>query len=244
MLTYRLLDQFRALFDRVKYEHRKSNQGDKVALCLYEDLFALGESATLIRGIESRTLLVNTRNQRVGVPARRGDGTFGPLVGNRSAVVIANDFAVGRGPVSTVEIGVEVKIVSRSMSKQRDRVEGDLAKQVAQFQTKATNPVCVGIVGINWADRYTSYEGGREYRTDGRSQRHPVQEAAQMEGRLSARLDAKFDELLFLPYRARNEPPFVFEWVNHLETRSVYAAALARIAASYEVRFGAVHSRQ
>ena len=75
--TYRLLDRFRALFERIKYEHRKSTHGDKVAVCLYEDLLALGESATLIRGIKTRKLVVNAQNRRVGVRARRGDGTFG-----------------------------------------------------------------------------------------------------------------------------------------------------------------------
>ena len=212
-----------------------------VAMCLYEDLLSLRESITLIRGIEGRTLVVNAKNQRVGVSARRGDGTFGPLVSGHSAE-LTDGFAVARGKISTVEIGVEVKVLSKSMTKQRDRVDGDLAKQVAAFQTKANNPVCIGVVGINWSDRYTNYEKNREYRSNGHDQPHPVQEAAKAEAWLSARLNAKFDELLFLRYRASNETPFPFEWVDHIETRTLYAAALARIASTYEIRFGSVHS--
>ena len=241
MITYRLLDRFRALFEGVKYEHRKSTHGDKVAVCLYEDLLALRESTTLIRGIETRKLVVNAQNRTVGVRTRRGDGTFGPLVDGREPLEV-KDFSVARGDIATVEIGVEVKIVSTSMHKQRDRVENDLTKQVGQFRTKANNPVCVGIVGINWADRYTSYEGSREYRTDGGKQPHPIQQAESTEAWLRERLDSKLDVLLVLQYRARNEPPHDFEWVDHIDVRLRYAAELARIAGWYETRFGAVHS--
>ena len=240
MLTFRLLDQFRALFDGVKYLSRRSTQGDKIAVCLYEDLLVRRKSVTLIRGIENSTLVLNTRNRRVGVNARRGDGTFGSLVGPPLAVA---GFAVARGEVSTVEIGVEVKVISRTMSGQRDRVASALEKQAQQFRTKANNPVCVGIVGINWADRYTNYEGQRTFFTDGRAKQHPVQEAVKTERWLSERLDTKYDELIFLRYRARNEDPFLFAWVDHIVTRNLYEAALARIASSYEGRFGAVHSR-
>ncbi len=187
MLTYRLLDQFRQLFDGVKYLQRRSNQGDKIAVCLYEDLLALRESATLIQGIVDRSLVVNTRNRRIGVVARRGDGTFGPRVAVKPAIT-ADGFSVARGEVSTVEIGIEVKIVSKAMQKQRDRVNGDLAKQVAAFQTKANNPVCVGVVGINWSDRYTNYDGGRTYPTNGRRDPHPVQQAEGTEAWLKASL--------------------------------------------------------
>ena len=46
-------------------------------------------------------------------------------------------FAVARGPVATVEIGVEVKILAKAMIKQIDRVIGDLVKQVTHFRRGA-----------------------------------------------------------------------------------------------------------
>ena len=55
-------------------------------------------------------------------------------------------------------------------------------------------------------------------------------------------LDSKLDVLSFLQYRARNEPPYDFEWVDHIDARLRYSAALGRIASWYETRFGAVHS--
>ena len=66
------------------------------------------------------------------------------------------------------------------MIKQIDRVIGDLLKQVAHFKRGAGNPIYVGIVGINHAAAYTSYEGHRAWPTDGMARyRHPVQEASQ-----------------------------------------------------------------
>ena len=117
------------------------------------------------------------------------------------------------------------------MVKQLGRVENDLRDQVKQFQTRATNPVCVGIVGLNCATHCVSYEGGRSYPTDGTTRyRHPTQEAPQIEQRLSSALDTKFDELLFLKYRATNEPPYLFEWVDSIGVRLDYGAALVRIS--------------
>ena len=44
MTEYRLLKEFRGLFDSKKYEHRRSNLGDFVAMHLYEDLVAVNKS--------------------------------------------------------------------------------------------------------------------------------------------------------------------------------------------------------
>ena len=48
---------------------------------------------------------------------------------------------------------------------------------------------------------------------------------------------AEFDEFLVLRFKARNEPPYAFEWTNYNETRLDYAAALSRISARYQQRF-------
>jgi len=147
-------------------------------------------------------------------------------------------YKVGRGPVATVEIGVEVKILAKAMIKQIGRVQSDLAHQVQHFKHKAgsTQPICVGIVGVNYADVTTSYEGDRSYRTDGGKYKHPIQEAEQARLRLAA-VAAKYEEFLVLRYRARNEPPYPFEWVNQKETSMDYGASLIRISNEYQKRF-------
>ena len=64
---------------------------------------------------------MNVSNLRRGVEARRDDGTFGQLIpGERS--IIDPGYSVARGPIATVEIGVEVKILAKAMIKQMDRV--------------------------------------------------------------------------------------------------------------------------
>ena len=47
-LEYRLLAEFRRLFEAKPYKHRASNQGDFVALHLYEDLVTINRSPKLI----------------------------------------------------------------------------------------------------------------------------------------------------------------------------------------------------
>ena len=60
-------------------------------------------------------------------------------------------------------------------------------------------------------------------------------------GRIARRLAAgaapAFDEFLVLRYRATNEPPYSFEWVNYKDARLDYAGALARINSRYQQRF-------
>ena len=55
------------------------------------------------------------------------------------------------------------------MIKQIDRVIGDLVRQVEQFKSTGGNPICVGLVGVNFASRYTGYEGAVEWPTDGKN---------------------------------------------------------------------------
>src|SRR5579862_3522618 len=77
---YALLREFCALFEKKQYLHRNSSLGDRVASCLYEDLFYLDKSPRLHGRIAARTRVLNARNLTVGVVRRRGDGTFGELV--------------------------------------------------------------------------------------------------------------------------------------------------------------------
>lgn len=237
MNDHRLLTEFRRLFEGVKYEHRRSNLGDFVAMHLYEDLVAVNKSDRYIVSVENMSRVLNVQNKRKGIDARRGDGTFGELIVGEEPRIDPG-YKVARGPVATVEIGIEVKILAKAMIKQIDRVKSDLANQVRNFKHRAgsSKPICVGVIGINYADVVTSYEADRTYRTDGGKYKHPIQEAEQARARLGEVAEL-YDEFLILKYRARNEPPYEFEWVNEKETRQLYGAALIRISNEYQSRF-------
>lgn len=235
-MPYRLLNRFRKLFESVKYLQRNSSLGDSVAWCLPEDLYDLGRSPKFTAGIESRTRVLNIQNRLMGINARRGDGTFGELI-PQASVVIVPGFKVARGPVATVEIGTEVKILAKAMIKQIDRVMTDLQNQKREFLTAGGTPITVGIVGVNHATEYVSFEKDRAYPTDGKAEKHPSQEAIQAEARLQARVANDFDEFLILRFRANNMPPYRFDWVDTYRTEMDYAAVLTRILRKYEQRF-------
>lgn len=235
-MTYKLLDEFSHLFRGRRYLHRDSSQGDRVATYLYEDLFALARSQKLVHAISSASHVLNTANRLVGKKGRRGDATFGERVPHVPAVRVPG-LAVAFGKVATVEIGTEVKILAKAMRKQLDRVCSDLEKQAAVFRRHGGNPICVAIVGVNWADSYTGYEGRRRYSTDGKKNKHPVQEAPSAERDLIERVQSTFDEFIVLRFRSRNAKPFDFEWVDEAETANRYGAALVRISREYEARF-------
>lgn len=231
-----MLDRFRSLFDGVLYRHRASNLGDSVAWRMPEDLYALNSSPKLNTRIEAGQRVLNLQNTLRGVKSRRGDATFGEIV-PLSHSVSASGFVVQRGEIATVEVGMEVKILAKAMIKQIDRVVSDLTRQVEHFQQAGGNPICVGIVGINHADKYISHEGEKVWPTDGRKHKHPIQEAAEAEARLRSRAAPAFDEFLVLRFRATNEAPYPFTWVDQRQTELDYGAILTRVLRKYEARF-------
>lgn len=235
-MTYRLLNRFRSLFEGVRYRHRDSSLGDSVAWCLPEDLYALDRSKKFNNRVEAKVRVLNLENRLRGVRARRGDGTFGELIPHVS-VVETLGFIVARGPIATVEIGAEVKILANSMIKQIDRVINDLQNQVREFGNAGGTPISVGIVGINQADHYVSYEGDVAWHTGTKGKKHPIQEANEAEKRLMAKVAPVFDEFMILRFRAWNEPPYRFEWINETQTQMDYGAVLTRIIRKYDVRF-------
>lgn len=235
-MSYQLLDRFRSLFEGTKYEHRNSTLGDQVASFLFEDLCALKKSTKFCAAVESQSHVLNRKNRAVGQAFRRGDGTFGERIPHVAAEPIAN-YSVALGEVATVEIGVEVKILAKAMIKQIDRVCTDMINQAAEFRAHGGKPICVGIVGINAANAYTSYEGDAVWPTDGRRRKHPAQEAMDAEARLLNRAKPAFDEFLVLRFRASNVPPYSFSWVDYQETQDQYGASLVRLSRLYESRF-------
>jgi len=204
---------------------------------LYEDLYAVGRSPKLIERIQLQESVLNAQNRTRGIRARRGDGTFGEIVPGEKPVADPG-FVVARGPIATVEIGIEVKILAKAMIKQIDRVTSDLLKQVEHFKRGGRAAISVGIVGVNHAAHTVSYEGDRVTKTTGKGGfPHPIQEAGEAERRLLANAAPAFDEFILLHYRATNQDPFPFEWVDYDATRQDYAAALARISREYQARF-------
>ncbi len=205
---------------------------------LYEDLVAVQRSPKLIdAAVLRKDRVLNVQNRRRGIDARRGDGTFGEIIPGETPI-FDTGYQVGRGPIATVEIGVEVKILAKAMIKQIDRVINDLRNQVVQFRRGGGHPICVGIVGVNQAESTVGYEGDRPFPTTGKDGfLHPVQEAAEAERRLRGLAAPDFDEFLILQFKATNVAPYPFEWANYNETRLDYAASLSRISARYQQHF-------
>jgi hypothetical protein len=237
-LDYRLPTEFRRLFEGKVYKHRNSSQGDFVAMHLFEDLITINRSKKLIEAAVSRKdRVLNVQNRRRGVTARRGDGTFGEIIPGEAAIADPG-YLVARGPIATVEIGVEAKVLAKAMIKQIDRVINDLRNQVVQFRRGGGNTICVAVVGINQAESTVGFEGDRPFPTTGKQGfLHPFQEAPEAERRLRLEAAPEFDEFLVLRFRAPNAPPYLFEWVDYKEIRLDYAAALSRISARYQQRF-------
>src|SRR5258708_19497931 len=83
---FRLLTEFRRLFEGKIYKHRSSNQGDFVAMHFYEDLITINRSPKLTdAAINRKDRVLNVQNKRRGVSARRGDGTFGEIIPGQTA---------------------------------------------------------------------------------------------------------------------------------------------------------------
>lgn len=241
-MRFRLLDAFESLFTGHVYKHRTSNQGDLLSFELYEDVYAVDRSPKLRNSVDKLQRGLNAQNTRTGVSARRGDGTFGQLIPGQPHMRIPG-YAIARGRVATVDIGIEVKILNKSLLKQvNDRIAG-LQKQADYFvegrdRRKRGNPITIALIGINSAKYTVGHEGERIYRTDGTSkQPHPAQEADAAERRVRDEISPFFDETIILRFRAINDSPYPFEWVDNIRTESEYAASLVRIAGEFERRF-------
>jgi hypothetical protein len=55
----------------------------------------------------------------------------------------------------------------------------DLRNQKREFERAGGNPIAVGIVGVNQAPKYVSYEGAVAWPTGVKGHKHPVQETAE-----------------------------------------------------------------
>jgi hypothetical protein len=235
-VNYKLLAAFESLFAGVKYLHRNSTHGDHVASFLVDDLHALGRSRKLVQAVDSGDLVLNVRNKTVGRSHRRGDGTFGTAIPGVPGVSVGI-YNAQLGEVANIQIGAEVKILAKAMIKQLDRVGTDMENQAAEFRRHGNAPICIGVVAVNYAPVYRSFEGDKEWITDGRRYKHPIQEATEAERRLLTRVRDKFDELIGLRFVATNMDPLAFRWLDEMSTHKEYGAALVRLSALYDKRY-------
>ena len=125
----------------------------------------------------------------------------------------------------------------KAMIKQIKRVTDDMKSQVFEFRHGGNDPISLGIVGLNYASQATSYEGDRQYQTDGKTHKHPIQEAAQVKTRLEIEVRPSYDEFLFLEFKACKVEPYLFEWLNPTLALHEYAAILTRISRKYDRKF-------
>ena len=240
-MSARMLIAFQGIFAGKIYRHRSNKQGDQLATELYEDLYAVGLSPKFAVHINAIRRGISAANIHAGVSARRGDGTLGEFIPGQPIITVPG-YNIRRGPVATLDIGIEVKILNKAMVKQiNDRIAG-LQKQADYFVTgrdgrKRGNPISIAIIGVNHADYTVGYEGDRRYKTDGRKHAHPVQEARTVEERICREVVPRYNETIILRYKATNEDPFPFSWVDAEATARDYGANLVRLSAEYERRF-------
>ena len=232
-MPYKVLEKFRELFDGKVFRHRSSTQGDQVAIQFFEDLYDLNRSPKYTDRVDRGLSVLNIQNKRHGVKARRGDGSFGELVPGAS-LISEPGYVVKRGPIATIEIGIEVKIIQKAMIRQIDRVINDLKGQVTEFRSRGGSPTTIGIVGINRAPHYVSYEAAQDWPTTGKGRhKHPFQEADETISRLRSLAAPSFDEFLILEFSATNSAPYPFSWIDQKKTEMDYGAALARVSRKF-----------
>ncbi|HWP57337.1 MAG TPA: hypothetical protein VNL14_05580 [Candidatus Acidoferrales bacterium] len=229
---FKLLESFRKTFEGRVYKHRDPTVGNKIGRYFFEDMLDHSVSARYTHHVASRLGVVSIHG-KVQTPRdiRRNDSVFGiPPAG--AVLREASGFRVIEGPVAEPRIGCEVKIVAKSQQKQIDRVINDLegfARRMKRLNRRCIN---LAVVGVNHESDYVGHEGARSFR-------HALkaQESAKVEQKLRERLIDVYDELLLLSFRATNQPPYPFHWLNPIEVDVAYGAALTRVGAQYQSRF-------
>lgn len=218
------------------YRHRSSTVGDKLSRWVFEDLYDLKRSGLYNLRVDQHEVVANVPNRVTGRRGRRGDGTLGERIATSPALTDPS-LSVAEAAIASLQIGVEVKILSTAMIKQIDRVIGDMIKQANQFRATTERAIAIGLVPVNHASFYRSYEGERFFDKPGKTGPAPIAEAIEARSRIERYVGPSYDELLFFDYRATNLDPFPFEWVRESDTRNAYVAALQRVLNEYQKRF-------
>jgi hypothetical protein len=230
---FRLLEAFRRTFAGTLYKHRNSTLGNKIGRELFEDLLALLVSARYTEHVERGAGVVNSGG-RIHSPRaiRRNDSIFGKPPAGVSLQARKGSLSIPEGPVAEPRLGCEVKIIAKSQQKQIDRVISDLENFSLRMKSLSRKCINVAIVGVNQESDYVGYEGERAFRHTLRDQ-EPVGVMAKLKEQLLGR----YDELLILRFKATNQPPYPFAWVDAHRVELDYGSALTRVGGLYQRRF-------
>lgn len=231
--TFRLLEAFRKTFVGTLYKHRDSTLGNKIGRELFEDLLAHSVSERYREHVERGTGVVNSGG-KIHTPKtiRRNDSIFGKPPAGASLPPLKAGFSVPDGPVAEPRVGCEVKIIAKSQQKQIDRVISDLGNFVSRMKSLNNKCINVAIVGINEESDYVGHEGGRAFKHKLRAQ-----EPAIVMQKLKEHLLGQYDELLAFRFRATNQSPYPFGWVDARRAELDYGSALTRVGELYDQRF-------
>jgi hypothetical protein len=232
---FKLLAAFENVFHHNVYKHRQSTVGNAVAAQLYEDMFDDGTSGKFQSRILSGRCVVNVEGSTRGVKVRRGDGTFGAIVSGADSVRMPGCH-VARGMVALTQIGAESKFVATAHLKQIDRVINDLTGSAKSLKAKSPSAITVGLAAVNYSEHWTGMEGARSFPVQRTSKRAQA-ESDETCRRLIELAAPAFDELILLRFRATNQPPFPFAWIDPSGIAADYGAALVRLGSLYETRF-------
>jgi hypothetical protein len=230
---FRLLETFRRTFAGTVYKHRNSTLGNKIGRQLFEDVL-LHDVSTLYRDHVAQGSGVVNIGGRIHTPRaiRRNDSVFGIPPAGVLLKPPPEGFAIREGPVAEPRIGCEVKIIAKSQQKQIDRVISDLENFALRMRSLSANSINVAVVGVNEESDYVGHEGERAFKHRLRGQ-EPLTTMTRLRGQLLG----SYDELLVLPFKATNQPPYPFAWTNATRVELDYGAALTRVGDLYQRRF-------
>lgn len=230
---FRLLETFKRTFLGTIYVHRNSTLGNKIGREIFEDLPRLHVSPLYEEHVRALAGVVNSggkiHTQRA---IRRNDSVFGRPPAGVDIRPTKNTFLVPEGPVAEPRIGCEVKIIAKSQQKQIDRVINDLAG--FSDRMKSLSPACINlaVVGVNHESDYEGHEGDRSYK-----HKLKKQEPINVMAKLKEELLGRYDELLVLAFRATNQPPYPFRWIEPRRVELDYGAGLTRVGELFQRRF-------
>jgi len=229
---FALLNAFRLTFAGTPYKHRDSTLGNKIGRQLFEDLLHHSVSFLYNDHVQNGFGVVNRGGQVRGKILRRNDSVFGrPPAGVETLPPLPPNL-VREGHVAEPRIGCEVKIIAKAQLKQIDRVINDLSGFALRM--KALNAKCInlGLIGVNHEPNYVGFEGERQFKG-----RLGSREPTVVSARLREHLVGRYDELLVVGFRATNQPPYPFLWLNQKGVELDYGAVLTRVGELYQDRF-------
>lgn len=249
---YRVLKAFESLFGGRIYNPRSSTQNNAICEAFFEDLYALGRSKQYRERCDKGTHAVNARSEIHGINVRHGDGTFGERVPSVEPRRMPGMF-VPEGALSTLEIAVEVKVLSVALRKNQGNRLAELSHQLDAFKRAARvehqRPlIAVALVFLNAAERFAAIEGHqaslkggpppRVTIADGTARKSPAQEVSQTEAFFARELPiVGYNYPLILKYRATNEEPYEFSWAGGDTTVADYSNVLTNVSLDYENLF-------